>query len=91
MSFSSPTQPVRIRLFRHGGRYRALPVQLPEGVTPAPGAVVEAYSHWIDGFGFMTMERQGPDQWLVLIHDLQGQIRNRCQINGRHCAANAIR
>jgi hypothetical protein len=32
-------------------------------VTPAPGAVVEHFSSWVDGFGFMTMERRGADQW----------------------------
>lgn len=61
-----------------------LPERLPDGATPAAGAVVEAFSHWVDGFGYMTMERQGADQWQVQIHDLQGQIRNRCQITGRH-------
>ena len=85
MSFSSPHPSQFVSGFSGTAEdIVPLPARLPEGVTPAPGAVVEAFSHWIDGFGFMTMERQGADQWLVLIHDLQGQIRNRCQITGRH-------
>jgi len=60
-----------------------LPEQLPAGVTPAPGARVEHFSSWVDGFGFMTMERRGADQWSIEVHDLQGKIRNRCQLDGR--------
>ncbi|WP_343728243.1 metallophosphoesterase [Duganella sp.] len=60
-----------------------LPEQLPPGVTPAPGALVEHFSSWVDGFGFMTMERRGADQWQVEVHDLQGKIRNRCTLDGR--------
>ncbi len=60
-----------------------LPLPLPDGVTPAPGAVVRNVSSWIDGFGYMTMERRGPEQWDVGIHDLQGKLRNRCRIDGR--------
>lgn len=60
-----------------------LPERLPPGVTPAPGAVVEHFSSWVDGFGFMTMERRGPAQWSIEVHDLQGKIRNRCQLDGR--------
>lgn len=61
-----------------------LPERLPPGVTPAPGAVVEHFSSWVDGFGFMTMERRGAQQWHVEVHDLQGSIRNRCELDGRH-------
>jgi len=60
-----------------------LPLPLPAGVTPAPGAVVRNVSAWIDGFGYMTMERRGPEQWLVGVHDLQGKLRNTCRIDGR--------
>ena len=35
-----------------------LPAVLPPGATPAPGAVVEHHSSWVNGFGFMTMERK---------------------------------
>ncbi|WP_328595624.1 metallophosphoesterase [Rugamonas rivuli] len=60
-----------------------LPERLPDGVTPAPGAVVEQFSSWVDGFGFMTMERQGAERWLVQVHDLQGRVRNTCQLDGK--------
>jgi hypothetical protein len=61
-----------------------LPVSIAPGTTPAPGAVVEAMSSWIDGFGFMTMERRGIDRWDVVIHDRDGRERNRCAVEGRH-------
>ncbi|MGZ3238770.1 MAG: metallophosphoesterase, partial [Burkholderiaceae bacterium] len=61
-----------------------LPAQLPVGATPAPGAVVEHHSSWVNGFGFMTMERKGPDQWEVKVWDATGRQHNTCNINGRH-------
>jgi hypothetical protein len=66
-----------------------LPERLPAGATPAPGAVVDSFSSWVDGFGFMTMERRGAEQWEVLVHDLQGKIRNRCRIDGRRSSCEA--
>jgi hypothetical protein len=61
-----------------------LPRTAPAGQAPAPGAVVEAMSSWIDGFGFMTMERTGADAWRVVVHDRDGRERNTCTVNGRH-------
>lgn len=60
-----------------------IPDPLPPGVSPAPGAVVEQLSAWIAGFGFMTMERRGPDSWEVQVHDLHGAVRNTCQVQGK--------
>jgi hypothetical protein len=60
-----------------------LPASVPPGTTPAPGAVVEAMSSWIDGFGFMTMERRGADRWDVVVHDRDGRERNTCTVEGR--------
>jgi hypothetical protein len=60
-----------------------LPATLPAGVTPAPGAVIEQFSSWIDGFGFMAMERGAPGEWTVTVHDRHGALKNRCQISGR--------
>jgi hypothetical protein len=60
-----------------------LPASAPPGTTPAPGAIVEHMSSWIDGFGFMTMERTGPDTWLVQVRDRDGRERNRCKVEGR--------
>ena len=61
-----------------------LPSTAPAGQAPAPGAVLEALSSWIDGFGFMTMERTGPDTWRVVVHDRDGRERNTCTVTGRH-------
>jgi hypothetical protein len=61
-----------------------LPRTAPAGQSPAPGAVLEAMSSWIDGFGFMTMERTGPDRWRVVVHDRDGKERNTCTVEGRH-------
>jgi hypothetical protein len=61
-----------------------LPVQLPPGATPAPGAVVEHHSSWVNGFGFMTMERKGPKQWLVKVWDTTGRQVNSCSVDGSH-------
>jgi hypothetical protein len=64
-----------------------LPAMPPPGVTPAPGAVVEHMSSWIDGFGYMTMERTGPDAWNVKVWDRDGRQQNSCRVKGRksHC------
>ena len=59
-----------------------LPEQLPEGAAPAPGAMVEHMSSWVNGFGFMTMERKGYRQWDVKVWDTEGKIRNTCAIDG---------
>lgn len=61
-----------------------LPRTPPPGQSPAPGAAVEAMSSWIDGFGFMTMERTGPDTWRIVVHDRDGRPRNTCAVQGRH-------
>jgi len=61
-----------------------LPKTPPAGQSPAPGAVLDAMSSWIDGFGFMTMERTGPDTWTVVVHDRDGKARNTCTVEGRH-------
>ena len=70
-----------------------LPATAPPGQTPAPGAIVEHMSSWIDGFGFMTMERTGPAAWLVKVWDRDGRERNSCQVEGRksRCAVAQVR
>jgi hypothetical protein len=60
-----------------------LPATLPQGAMPAPGAQVEHISSWVDGFGYMTMERSGADQWDVKVWDTNGVVRNRCTLVGR--------
>ncbi len=60
-----------------------LPDTLPADAEPAPGAKPDAFSSWVDGFGFMTLERTGPNDWLAEIHDRNGKVVNRCAIKGR--------
>lgn len=60
-----------------------IPETLPEGATPAPGAVVEHFSSWVDGFGYMTLERAGAKRWTVKVWNLAGRVVNRCTILGR--------
>jgi hypothetical protein len=69
-----------------------LPRTLPPGAEPAPGAVVDAFSSWVDGFGFMTMERRASDGWHVEIHDVTGKVMNTCEIKGRasRCAKDQV-
>ena len=45
--------------------------------------MVDAFSSWINGFGFMTLERRAADSWDVKVWNLDGQVVNRCQIRGR--------
>jgi len=70
-----------------------LPAVPPPGKTPAPGAIVEHMSSWIDGFGFMTMERTAAEAWLVKVWDRDGRERNSCKVEGRksRCALQQVR
>jgi hypothetical protein len=63
-----------------------LPATVPAGAAPAPGAVVQSLSSWIEGFGFMTLERAGPDRWHVEVHDVAGAVVNTCEIIGSKAA-----
>jgi hypothetical protein len=60
-----------------------MPKVLPPDATPAPGAQVAAFSSWIRGFGYMTLERRRADQWDVKVWNLAGEVVNRCRIEGR--------
>jgi hypothetical protein len=60
-----------------------LPRMLPADAVVASGAVVSAFSSWVDGFGFMTMERTGKEAWTVLVHDVDGKVVNHCTVQGR--------
>ncbi|AVR99027.1 metallophosphoesterase [Pseudoduganella armeniaca] len=83
ISYSSPHPTQFVTGF--SGTAEAL-VPLPDdplAVQPAPGAVIDAFSAWVDGFGFMTMERDGPGAWRIEVHDRHGAVRNRCTLTGR--------
>ena len=84
LSFSSPHPSQFVAGFSGTAEDMApLPAKLPPGITPAAGAVPEQFSTWIGGFGFMAMERGGPGEWTVTVHDRHGAVKNRCRISGR--------
>jgi hypothetical protein len=60
-----------------------LPRTLPADVNVGPGVTVDRFSSWVDGFGFMTMVRTGPESWDIEIHDVNGKVLNRCTAQGR--------
>lgn len=62
-----------------------MPASLPAGATPAVGAVVNHFSSWVEGFGFMTLERTSmtANQWLVQVWNKQGKLVNSCHIDGK--------
>jgi hypothetical protein len=60
-----------------------LPEQLPADQEIEPGIKAAGFSSWVDGFGFMTLERTGPAAWKAEIHDGMGKVVNRCTIAGR--------
>ncbi|WP_210009253.1 metallophosphoesterase family protein [Aquirhabdus parva] len=70
-----------------------LPETLPVGATPAVGAVVDHFSSWVSGFGFMTMERTSTDnnQWLVKVWDRHGKQVNTCHIDGKNSVCDVAR
>ena len=68
-----------------------IPAKLPEDARVAPGAVVQAFSSWVDGFGFMTLERTGKESWAVEVHDQNGDVVNRCKVIGRHSHCEVVR
>jgi hypothetical protein len=48
---------------------------------PAGVGNIAALQAWLDS-GFVTLERRGQQQWQLQVHDLQGKILQRCQIDG---------
>jgi hypothetical protein len=85
VSFSSPHPTQFVAGF--SGTYEdpvPLPAELPADAAPAVGAVVEHFSSWVQGFGFMTLERKGRSQWDVKVWDVNGKQVNACSVKGRH-------
>lgn len=68
-----------------------IPGQLPPGAEPAPGAAVARFASWIDGFGFMTLQRTGPEAWRAVVHAVDGRAVNRCTIVGQRSACDKAR
>ena len=63
-----------------------LPRTLPADVNVGPGVKVDKFSSWVDGFGFMTMVRTGPESWDIEVHDVNGKTVNHCTATGRQSA-----
>jgi hypothetical protein len=83
MSFSSPHPTQFVSGFAGTQEDTVpLPAVLPADFTSAPGAVADAFSSWVDGFGFMTMVRNGADKWDVEVHDINGKVVNLCKVTG---------
>lgn len=68
-----------------------LPKNLPPGAEPAPGAVVAHFASWIDGFGYMTLERTGAKSWRAVVHAVDGHAVNRCTITGQRSKCDKAR
>jgi hypothetical protein len=83
LSFSSP-HPTQIVAGFSGTSEDIVPLPetLPPGLAPAPGAIVDHFSSWVNGFGYMTMERTGAQQWDVKVWNTSGQQVNACRIEG---------
>ncbi|HEY5799652.1 MAG TPA: metallophosphoesterase [Burkholderiaceae bacterium] len=60
-----------------------LPMTVPPGSSPAPGAIAERVSSWTGGFGYMTMEKHSAGRWSVTVFDTQGAVKNRCLVDGK--------
>ena len=92
VSFSSP-HPTQFVTGFSGTQEDVVPIPatLPADATVAPGASVNAFSSWVDGFGFMTMVRTGPRTWDVEVHDQNGDVVNRCKIDGRQSKCDLVR
>ncbi len=60
-----------------------MPETLPADAFPAPGAKPRHFSSWVDGFGYMTMERRDTSHWDVKVWALDGRVVNTCKIAGR--------
>jgi hypothetical protein len=70
-----------------------LPAHLPPTETPAPGALVQNFSSWVDGFGFAELERVGPGAWRIRVFDVEGKQVNVCSLVGRvsKCEVDQVR
>ncbi|UMR31438.1 metallophosphoesterase [Massilia sp. MB5] len=85
LSFSSPHPSQLVAGFSGTAEDTEPLPPLPDAaIAPAPGAVLEHFSAWLDGFGFMGMERGAPGEWRITVFDRQGAVQNRCLLQGRH-------
>ncbi len=61
-----------------------LPATLPPGAAPAPGVTVASFASWVDGFGYMVLDRTGAASWRATVHAVDGRVVDRCTITGAH-------
>ena len=60
-----------------------LPEKVDENAMPAAGAEVAQFSSWVNGFGWMSMERTGPQSWAATVWDVNGKAVNHCSVTGK--------
>ena len=60
-----------------------LPEKIDENAMPAAGAEVAQFSSWVNGFGWMSMERTGAQSWAVTVWDVNGKAVNHCSVTGK--------
>jgi hypothetical protein len=68
-----------------------LPQKLPTNYSPVPDVTPDAFSSWVDGFGYMTLERRGARQWDATVWSVDGRVMNRCKIVGRRSRCRVAR
>ena len=88
VSFSTP-QPAQF-VSGNGGDWvdTPLPLPLPAGTTPMPGAVIASLVA-TNRYGFMTMERDGV-LWRMVAHDARGAPMISCTLSGRRAACDPV-
>ncbi len=87
LSFSSP-HPTQIIAGFSGTSEDTVPLPetLPPGIEPVPGAIVDHFSSWVNGFGYMSLERAGANRWDVKVWNTAGKPVNACHIDGKRSA-----
>jgi len=84
VSFATP-QPAQFVLGNGGDWADApLPMPLPPGLTPAPGAIVASFTA-INRFGFSTLERSGAG-WRLVARDARGAPMAVCTLVGKNAS-----
>ena len=68
-----------------------LPDALPPGAAPAPGVTLTSFASWVDGFGYMVLDRAGATRWRATVHAADGRVVNRCTITGEHSRCDRAR
>jgi hypothetical protein len=88
VTFATPQPPQFVA--GNGGDWvdTPLPIPLPPGTTPAPGAVVAGIVA-SNRFGFMTIERDGA-RWRMVAHDVRGAPMTTCTLSERRATCDPI-